>query len=298
MNIPPRSSKGSPPRRAALYERSDSHTNERAAPTLRIIGNPQAPIYASSPFPTKPSQILSPSVYNGQKSTFDPPEGAVHDKEQYGDGENDTVEPLNTATQNSPYQGTNATRDTFYIPVQENIPVPYTSATLPSMDDCVENDPNRLSDDIVQLPSISSQLEDSEQYGEANQVDTPRQPASKESDGSLSSSNSTGTVIVRKHRDGRKHASYSAFPNTARPGSSKSNLSLSTLQKSVPEDTSERESPISPLSPNSFFKPNDPLSHERRVSSVPPYASSHVSSQSSVNVQYPVIRPPSASASW
>lgn len=162
------------------------------------------------------------------------------------------------------------------------------------MDEGIDNDANRESDEIVQLPSISPGLESSEVYETANPRDASRQPVLKDSDGSLSSTNSTGTVIVRKTRDGRKRASYSAFPNTARPGSSKSNLSLSTPQKPVTGDTDGRDSSISPISPSSPVSFGHAMPHDRRISSVPLYASS----QNSVNLQYPVIRPPSASASW
>ena len=296
MNLPSRPSKASPPRRAALHERSDSHTNERASPTLRIIGDPQAQIYTSSPFPTKPSQILPPKAYDGQGSTFGPGVGVSDDQEPQSQTRKDVEDSLNTET---PYErlGSRSTDDKYdsYTPTQGTTPEPHTSTDPLAMDEGVDHDTSRVSDDIVQLPSISPGLESSEIYGTAYPGGSPRQPASKDSDASLSSSNSTGTVIVKRTRDGRKRVSYSAFPNTARPGSSKSNLSLSTPQKPVTENKGEMVSPVSPISPAS---PVNSMPHERRISSVPLYANLHTSSQSSVNVQYPVIRPPSASASW
>ena len=298
MNLLPRPSKGSPPRRAALHERSDSHTNERASPTLRIIGDPQAQIHASSPFPTKPSHILSPKVYDGQASTFAPGLGLSNGREPQSETNDDTEDPLITATPSQLRSGNPDTRDAFYSPMQGIIPGPDTSTSSLEMDEGVYNSISRVSDDIVQLPSISPGPESAEIYGTANPRDAPRQPASKDSDTSLSSSNSTGTVIVRKTRDGRARASYSAFPNTARPGSSKSNLSLSTPQKSITRDLGGVDSPVSPISPSSPVSLDYALPHERRISSVPVYANLHASSQNSVNLQYPVIRPPSASASW
>ena len=299
MNIAPRPSKGSPPRRAALHERSDSHTTERASPTLRIIGDPQAEIYASSPFPTKPSHILSPKEYDGQLSTFGPGVGASNSREPQSETENDNEVPLNSATSYPQHGGGSAgARDAFYTPAQKTIPEPDTSTSILAMDEGIERDTSRLSDEVVQLPSISPGLDSSEMYGSANRGDVPRQPASKDSDGSLSSSNSTGTVIVKRNRDRRKHASYSAFPSTARPSSSKSNQSLSTPQKHVTRDTGGSDSPVSPISPSSPSSPGYAIPQERRISSVPLYADLHASSQNSINLQYPVIRPPSASASW
>ena len=287
-------SKGSPPRRAALHERSDSQTNERASPTLRIIGDPQAPIYESNPFPTKPYQILSPGFNDGQGLTLGPRVGALRSRESQSEIENDIEEPLSTAALHTQHRsrGADAT-DAFHTPTQGN-----TSTSFLAMDEGIENNFSRLSDDIVQLPSIAPGFESSEPYRTANRMDAPRPPVSKDSDGSLSSSNSTGTVIVKRHRDGRKRASYSAFPSTARPGSSKSNLSSSTPQKLATEDAGDEYSPVSPISPSPLITPNNAITHERRVSSVPLYAKMHVSSQDSVNLQYPIIRPPSASASW
>lgn len=298
MNIPPRPSKGSPPRRAALHERSDSHTNERVSPTLRVIGDPQARIHASSPFPTKPSQILLPKGHNGQGSTFGPGVGASNSGHQYSVIENNYEDPLNMAT-SSPQQqsGIAGTKDAF-VPNDGNTPGPDIGTSFPRMDEGTEDNTSRLSDDIVQLPSVSPGFQSSELYGTAHQNHSLRQPASKDSDGSLSSSNSTGTVIVKRNRDGVKHASYSAFPITARPSSSKSDLSLSNPQKAVTSDAQRRDAPVSPISPSSPVSPDNALPQEGRISSVPLYANLHPSSQNSVNLQYPVIRPPSASASW
>lgn len=299
MNLPPSPSKGSPPRRAALHERSESHINERASPTLRIIGDPQAQIYASTPFPTKPSQILSPRLYDGQGSSSGPGVGGSNDWEPHSKTRNDVEAIPTAATSNSPPRSRIAdTEDAFYDPTHGATPGPDTITSFLGMDEDIDSNTGRMSDDIVQLPSISPGLESSELCGSTNLRDAPREPVLKDSDASLSSSNSTGTVIVRKTRDGRKRASYSAFPNTARPGSSKSDLSLSSPQQPVTGDIGVRESPVSSISPSSPVSPGYPTPHQRRVSSVPLYANVRPQSQNSVNLQYPVIRPPSASASW
>lgn len=297
MNIPPRPPKGSPPRRAALHERSDSHTNERASPTLRVIGDPQAQVHTSSPFPTKPSHILSPKVYDGQPSTSGSAFGASNDGGKQSEAENGTQGPLSAATSSSQRQGGSADgKDAIHIPTQGTIPGPDMSTGFLKIDEGMDNDTNRTSDEIVQLPSSSPGSPGSELYSTADRGD--RQPVSKDSDGSLSSSNSTGTVIVRRNRDGPKRASYSAFPNTARPGSSKSSLSLSTLQRPVTSDTGGSDAPVSPISPSSPVSPDYTVHQERRIPSIPFYANLHAPSQNSVNLQYPVIRPPSVSASW
>lgn len=299
MNTPQRPSKGSPPRRAALHERSDSHTNERASPTLRIIGDPQAQIYSSSPFPTKPSQVLSPKVYDERGSTFGPGVGVSNNRETPSGAENDIEVQLHTATLfTQPRSGKPDTKDAFHPPNHRTIAKPEPSTSSLATNESIDGQVSRLSDEIVQLPSVSPGLESFEMFGTGHRADALRQPALKDSDDSLSSSNSTGTVVVRKIRDGRKRASYSAFPSIARPGSSKSNVSLSTPQKPATEDPAGRESCVSPIIPSSPSSSFDAMPHQRRISFVPLYANLQASSQDSVSLQYPVIRPPSASASW
>lgn len=296
-----------PPRRAALQERSESHTNERASPTLRMIGNPQAPTYGSSPFPTKPSHILLPKGYSDGASALQAPVDAPRGlnlpvEKEYDVGDFTSAATSHTArTRPEPKETDDASTTTrsladasFYTPVQAITARLNDGITSSSMDQAT-NDNSRVSGDIVQLPSVYPGP-DVTTYPNSNARDTSAHyPLSKDSDTSLSSSNSTGTVIVRKVREGRKRASYSAFPNTARQGSSKSDDSIHTPPDPMAKDLGGRASPVSPISASS---PVDPDIHENRNSSAFLYANFEPASQSSVNLQYPVIRPPSASASW
>ena len=234
-------------------------------------------------------------MYDGQGSTVGPGVGASNDHEYQGGTRDDAENQLDAATSYSQLRSGNTdAKDVFNTPTQATAQGPDIPPNFLAMDEGIDNDTSRESDEIVQLPSISPGFESSEVYQTANPRDASRQPVLKDSDGSLSSTNSTGTVIVRKTRDGRKRASYSAFPSTARPGSSKSNSSLSTPQKPATGNTDGRDSSVSPISPSSPVSFGHAMPHDRRISSVPLYASS----QNSVNLQYPVIRPPSASASW
>ena len=298
MPSPRRTSSRSPPKRAALHERSESHNNER---TLRLVGEPQAPHYGKAPYPTKPQHILSPNMYSGQGSA----EGAesdvssetksvIEDSPIVATSHNRIDRPGVEQNENAPTTTRSSTNASFYTP---QTLAPGMDTTTSFLDDRPSNDSGRVSDDIVQLPSVPSRAETSRPPSTSYPYDTSsRQPvATKESDSSLSSTNSTGTVIVKKHRHGGRRASYSAFPPLARPPSSKSNLSLSTPQKAAPKDPDEQSSPVSPMSPESpvFTAPT-----ERRISSVPTYPNLQAASGSPLNLQYPVIRPPSASASW
>lgn len=130
-----------------------------------------------------------------------------------------------------------------------------------------------------------------------------RQPVNKDSDVSLGSVNSTGTMLVKKPRDAKKRASYSAFPTTShsRPNSSKSSLPSSTHLISTPtkpqrnnsEDSPPPISPVSPSSPGS-----ETYATARPISSLPAYTSLQEANSKNVDVQYPIIEPPRASGSW
>ena len=265
------------------------------------MGEPQAPHYGKAPYPTKPQHILSPNMYSGQGSA----EGAesdvssetrsvIEDAPIVATSQNRIDRPDVEQNENAPTTTRSSTNASFYTP-QPLTPGMDTSTSF--LDDRPSNDSGRVSDDIVQLPSVPPRAESSRPQSTSNPYDpSSRQPvANKESDSSLSSTNSTGTVIIKKHRHGGRRASYSAFPPLARPSSSKSNLSLSTPQKAALKDPDEQSSPVSPMSPES---PEFAAPRERRISSVPTYPNLQATSGSAPNLQYPVIRPPSASASW
>lgn len=67
--VPSRKGRRSPkssPKRRPLHERSSSHANERVTPTIRIVDEPDTDIYSKTPFPNRPSQVLSPQkVHTG-----------------------------------------------------------------------------------------------------------------------------------------------------------------------------------------------------------------------------------------
>lgn len=306
MPSPPRPPRGSPPRRA-LHERSESQTNVRS---LRLVGEPQAPIYGS-PFPTKPSQILSPKGYNAQGSTVGAEPGVsplgrnppTENRQHVEGSSNLPIPPDGQRNRNSKQSDEmsakrHSSTSTSYFTTATDTRDLDTSTRFSALDQPAEEE-GRISDDIVQLPSVPPKKSSSGAYTSESFNALERQPVqTKDSESSLSSTNSTGTVIVKKNRDGMKRASYSAFPNVARLGSSKSSLSLSTPMKSHPHEQNEQVTPVPPASPGSSVSTDFATSAERRTSSSPMSADLQAGSQSSVTLQYPMIRPPSASASW
>ena len=314
MPSPPRPLKRSPPRKP-LHDRSDSSTNERVSPTIRIIGEPHAPVYSSTPFPTHPSHILAPKSAN--------PSGAVLEEVGVSDGHGPTDVFGKSWTEETPTQyaktieTVESDEENIGSPVQ-SWPLPASRHLSPTLQPSSANEPNfdangrsfimdqAIDDDIVELPSVASGLDTLDSTASIpNATQEPsyqqsHQPvAPKSSDGSLSSADSTGTVIRTRPRDRPTRAFYSAFPNPIRPSTPRSNIpwgSVTTPTKSDIESSEVETSPVSPVSPVSpespVSSPVQPLTSHRAVS----LARSDVSE--GVNVQYPVVRPPTASGSW
>ena len=306
MPSPPRPVRGSPPRQA-LHERSESQTNERS---LRLVGEPQAPIYGS-PLPTKSSQILSPQIYDGPAPTVGAQAGVFpfgqrlpQESEQNVDASSTLARSAATKRGSSIKQSDNSSNKRYsftstsrFVPATNGPDV--DNATSPTPLSHTVEEEGRVSDDIVQLPSVSPKRDVREAYNLKTPAALEHQPVqTKDSESSLSSTNSTGTVILKKKRDGKKRASYSAFPNVARLGSSKSNSSLSTTQKLASTDANGQSLPESPASSGSPILDDPIASAARRTSSAPMSANIQARSQSPVTLQYPTIRSPSASASW
>ncbi|KAL9129853.1 MAG: hypothetical protein Q9217_001808 [Psora testacea] len=306
MPSPPRPPRGSPPRRA-LHEKSDAHTNERVPPTLRMVGEPSAPIHETNPYPTKPSQILKPS---GQ---YPPRDLTLNAKpyEQLPLGASHVGQRESAGLPSAENEGRNTRQDSDAKGLGERSPTDVSFSTTSPIDSTMIRTPsvgrNRTS--LVLNPSHGLirrvSHDDTQCMGHATAIKVPdaqpraadsmqvveRQPANKDSDSSLSSTNSTGTVIVKRIRDDKKRASYPAFPYTGRPTSSRSDFYTSASQNTVPPDPAEKVAKESPMSPSIPVSATFSASSESQIAP----ASRAVTPN---YVQYPIIKPPSASGSW
>lgn len=314
MPLQPQPLKRSPPRKP-LHERSESSTNERASPTIRLVDNPLAQVYSSTPFPTHPSHILAP------KSTK--ASGAVSEEVGVSDRHGPTNVFANswageTSTQYAkPKDAVDSEEESSESSVQ-SWPLPASTHLSRTLQPASAYEPDynasgpsfiidqALDDDIVELPSVASgpdtldspsSISNTQREASYQQSQEPVVP--KSSDGSLSSIDSTGTVIRTKPRDRLTRASYSAFPNVVRSSTPRSNIpwgSVITPTKSDsgrPEVDTSPVSPVSPVSPESLVSsPNQPSTSHRAVSLAP----SDVNE--GIRVQYPIVRPPTASGSW
>ena len=320
MPSPPRPLRHSPPRRP-LHDRSDSSTNERISPTVRIIGDPLATIYSSTPFPTHPSHILSPKtsrqggavledvgvsdphgptwqehvsedVFNEGTWATTAQEKTTNDSEDTSNGSNSPPWPLRNSRHLSPTP--NVSRQDEEGEEQDGDFDANDRSFI--MDQAMDED--RHSEEIVQLPSVDSGSDTLDLHTFTSIHSPHQQPVvAKSSEASLSSTESAGTVIVTRPRDRPSRASYSAFPSSIRQDNSKADTSdiYPTAPVNVnPENSPDTTSPVSPVSPESptTLFPR-PLATSHRAISLP-----RSDLQDEVNVQYPVIRPPSALESW
>ena len=312
MSRLPNPLRSSPPR-PPLHERSDSHTNSVTSPTLRVIGDPGAPISSSTPYPTHPSHILPPKrqgyVFEDEESVSqaDSPTDDLGQEQQEPRSSKSKGKEIASAT--NTYNGSHlqpSTMDMFgptspFSQDSERAAAAGVTADtrLIDMDQGIDED-ERLSDEIVQLPSVPSRIEalGSPSFMHGSTANINRQPvAAKSSDNSLSSAESTGTVVRPK---GRVRGSYSAFPSHVSGFSNSSRDSFPTPSRVDPGRPEERIPPASAgsWSASDDAYPEGALTGTRHASSGPMYANVQASSSSDVSLQYPVIRPPTASGSW
>ena len=313
---PTRSLRRSPPRRP-LHERSDSHVNEISQPTLRVIGDSDAKIYASTPFPTQPSQILSP---NGRKrqSVFEDSAVSVSDRGP----------PTATSEEQGP-QLKRPSKDKEIASSKYNhgfeSELPITSPDLPpalfekrkkteslatgidkgkrrAMDYGIDEE--RISDEIVELPSVPSRRHSgSETYdfspfeAEPSEYSRPQGVISKSSDHSLSSAGSTDTVVKHNVQNQPSRGSYTVFPPSSRfalspstpldPALYSDDNSLSPVSSTSPTSSVSPLSATAPVFPSFGHRDSFPTqeTREESIDRVP-------------SLQYAVVRPPVASGSW
>lgn len=313
MTSPPRPLRRSPPRRA-LHERSNSHANQISSPTLRVIGDSDAKIYASTPFPTESSQILYPNG-RGRGVVFED-KVSVSEEHNPTKAQEQGLQPIkackgqeNATFKHDGFDSKSSRTNT------ESHPPPFAEKSPKTLAPVAIGKQNMIvqgADGGRQLPSVSSSRQSQDETLRSstyypNRIDalSSHPIASKSSDRSLSSAGSTDTVVKSNVRGPPPRGSYSAFPPPARPVSLKFVGSPSTPVKpslDLDQDAHIYISPVSSTSADSSVSPLSPVSpsfptpdHYEQTSadgtSGPPAHRDSV-------VQYPRFRSPTASGSW
>ncbi|KAL8841554.1 MAG: hypothetical protein Q9176_003176 [Flavoplaca citrina] len=311
MASPTRSLRRSPPRRP-LHERSDSEANERASPTSRFSADAQDYSHKITPYPTHPSHVLSPKkasrpglvpkVWEDEDEPDMPLASRTANRIQYDHHSSKTTEDTRASEHVENHHGSSIrplsignTMPISVHPLNFNPPERFVHGKSRQEEDA--DDGNRASDEIVQLPSLSDLAKEQEPAYQPlkpslvpPQIDhtVNLQPIdAKSSDLSLSSSDSTGTIIRHTVRPSR--GSYSAFPPVSRPTSSKSGSSPPTPQRTFAPSSEDGMSRPTSTGSTFFQQTHQPLP---AAISRPHRAVSDV-----VNFQYPVVRQPSTSSS-
>ncbi|KAF2491530.1 hypothetical protein BU16DRAFT_121022 [Lophium mytilinum] len=308
----PHSSAHSSPKRRPLHERSDSQTNQYSSPTIRIVEDPGAQIYGKSPFPSNPAQLLPPrkapagyafedrgarvSDRNDATNTVPNPEtiNTLVPKplqpRRADRSSASTTSDADTVVNNSPFSPSSSRFSTGTTPpVSPTAPGHERLSDLGTLQESAPS-PKRSTIRAV-IPSFSSE-------GHAL---TPRASAA-----SLASTASSETFTYRAHEDRRPSSSSNPrVPLTPplrshrRPpptGSNGKKKQASSINR-VPLKPALKSSSESLASSDLSYEYDRPRSSSSpTLSSSPPiYAARQVSLESGVRVQFPIVRPPSAS---
>ena len=324
MTSPPRTLRRSPPRKP-LHERSDSHANEILSPTVRVIGDSDAKVYASSPFPTQPSHILIPDTRQ-PKVVFEDPH-AVSAQRNPTTPDTESVNPINSSKGKEiaqPRQNYGSRPSSPVLDASNHSP-PASATPLSKPPALVaktrkkramdygDDEDGRYSDEIIQLPSVdyagSYRLPETTEHDDRyarKPLDQGEHPSSqvvaaKVSDSSLSTNESTDTVIKSMVQSPPPRGSYSIFPQEpeARQRPILRHTFSNPLRSHPPHHDEASLSPVSSASPSSGGSPVSPVSDhtpERRLHSTSLQAEPSASEEP--EIQYPIIRPPRASGSW
>ena len=293
------------PTRKALQQRSASQENVIASPTIRIVAEEGEEVYSKSPFPTLPSQILSPTY--GQAGVSPDQDGVVSDENAstntHADkSSDDTLIPKPLQPRRSVRASTSTTTSDADTLVASSFVTPSSSrlsqsASPPSTP---PDDSDLLEAKLPPLPEESPPEVDVSRSTIRTVI--PSSPneepflSTKRSETSISTSTSSDTATSSK-----RTPNYFVF-QSARPSKESSTSptlkrkrDFSNLKKPVPKPYESVESiAFSDASYSSL------LDRPRSVSS--PASASHATTrtalESGIKIQYPVVRPPSASGSW
>ncbi|KAF2397041.1 hypothetical protein EJ06DRAFT_559171 [Trichodelitschia bisporula] len=279
---PSRSPRRSPasPKRNVLHQRSDSEKNA-STPTIRIVADPGA--YSKSPFPSHPSQILTPYADRGrpvsdENSPANPPPKTVDRK---------TLVPEPLASHRHRASAASALSDDSTL----------IGSTSPYLDQFADDGDERARASLPPLPedpSLESKGDSLEEKAAAPSRPTIRavtpsnEPplATKQSQVSLSSSTSTETITSKK-----RSANYVIFPSSSPPPTTPSVRGFGSGRR-----RSSGTGRVPALKESFESLAYSDASYTSAADR--PRSSSQPAPRPDSRLQYPIVRPPSASGSW
>ncbi|KAI9797755.1 MAG: hypothetical protein M1835_006927 [Candelina submexicana] len=308
---PKRSPNRSPrqsPKRRALHERSDSDTNALTSPSLRMVDRSDAEIYASDPFPSRPSQILSPS----QGFMF---EDGEHDVSHFRFPYNAPTKPLSGAPrplQISKKRGNNLARPGIASEIESptsNLQTSPSSVEGPSSHARIKSKApsehvrslkraTKALSDTYPIPSghVTVGSDSGLAHSPSVNDEPPRALAFPDATSNVSYTSLASMAssdVPKGKRSKRRSASYTAFPPPIPIPASKGNASTSSaLFTPVPQKSTDS------LSSSSASRPSSLGRRSSSIPSVPSVVDLRTAQVAEAKLQYPVVRAPSASGSW
>jgi hypothetical protein len=312
--LSPSRSRTRSPRRRPLHERSNSHSNQYASPTIRIVEDVENPdpspdVYSKTPFPSQPSQILPPRKKPGY--AFEDRGRRVSDSSFVAHAVA-KLEAQNQSLVPKPLQPKKAVRHS-------------TSTSNSDADTVVAASFSPSSSRFSTGSTAPSSINQEEGGLEILQEETspPRQstiravsPSNASSEGPLDDHALTPKASAASFASTDSLDSFAYRPSGDEPGSSENveviNRSLTHTPSSGSDKTKQASSegsqgttirrPAIKISSESIEYTESSYSSDRPRSASSPspilHDAHHVAYSSGVRVSYPIVRAPSASSLW
>ncbi|KAF2182773.1 hypothetical protein K469DRAFT_690511 [Zopfia rhizophila CBS 207.26] len=307
----PPSSRNTSPIRRPLHDRSNSQTNQYSGPTIRIVEDPGTDIYSKTPFPSQPSQILSPRnapgyVFEGRGARVSDPNFVTNAVPKAEATQTLVPRPLQhkKAIRHSTSTSTSEA-DTIvassFSPSSSRFSQGTTPPTSPPPDHIDKERGLEILEEGLRQPkksTIRTVIPSSSSGGNPleGHALTPRASAA-----SLASTASSDTVTHRKHEHKRGSSSTSrsipkAHKHTPSSGSDKKKQASSTNKAPVRPILKEASTESFAYSDISYASSDRPRSSSQPSPTI--HDARQVTLASGVQLHYPVVRASSASGLW
>lgn len=304
-NFSPPPSRTVSPIRRPLHERSNSHSNQYAGPTIRIVDDPASHVYDKDPFPSHVSQILPPRKVPGY--AFERRGSRVSDtvaKIEASQTTSQTLVPKQLQSKKARHSTSTNTSETDTIvassfsPLSSRFSQDSTTRSSPTPESLFRNEKEfQVLQEVPSSPlrsTIRPVTPSTHAPSTSSSVDAQTEPHAltpRASAASLASSTGAEPDHTNSRQPlgkGHEHTSSStsnkqkqaSYNNTTPAPRPLSNASAHSFANTDYSYNSER--------PRSASQPASPTLHEAQTATV----------ATGVRINYPIVRAPSAGSLW
>lgn len=312
----PPSSRTVSPVRSPLHERSSSHSNQYAGPTIRIVEEDhESNVYSKNPFPSQPSHVLPPRKVPGY--AFERRGSRVSDtvaKIEASQRSSHALDPKPLKIKKARHSTATNTSDastvvaSSFSPLSSRFSQDSTALSTPTPEssfwaekefEVLEEPPSSPQRSTIRAVSPSTAAPSSSSSAEAL-IDahalTPRASAA-----SLASTASAETS-TQSNANHSRHSSNVAFSPALAQGHKHTSSSGSNRPKQASSHSTAAQRPTSKASLHSFAYTDYSSNSERPRSASQPipvtYEAHTAPVAPGVRYNYPIVRAPSASSLW